>query len=160
MLFDYVVRNCNGMSPNKVWPYLFNVKSTVRLANILHIAEICIASPLANAESERVFTFLWRLFSKERTLLKNDILKNLLQLRCDFSAQRYKRAIDLFETVYPDGTVRKAARHAEGQCYPTQQISRTVEVSSSKKQINALVQINADDISDDEWSSSSSSNEN
>ena len=49
MLFDYVVRNCNGMSPNKVWPYLFNVKSTVGLANILHIAEICIASPLANA---------------------------------------------------------------------------------------------------------------
>ena len=70
VLFGYVVRNCNGMSPNKVWPYLFNVKSTVRLANILHIAEICIASPLANAESERVFTFLWKLFSKERTLLK------------------------------------------------------------------------------------------
>ena len=95
-------------------------------------------------------------------MLKNDTLNNLLQLRCDrdFSAQRYKRAIDLFETVYPDGTVRKAARHTEGHCYPTQRISRTVEVSSSEKQINALAQINADDISDDEWSSSSSSDEN
>ena len=106
----------------------------------VHIAEICIASPLAKAESERVFTFLWRLFSKKRTLVKNDTLNNLLQLRCDrdFSAQRYKHAIDLVETVYLDGTVRKAARYTEGHCYPTQRISRTVEVSSSEKQINAL----------------------
>ena len=62
--------------------------------------------------------------------------------------------------MYPDGTVRKAARHTEGHCYPTQPISHTVEVSSSEMQINALAQINADDISDDEWSSSSSSDEN
>ena len=38
--------------------------------NLLHVIEISLVTPLTNAESERVFSFLWRNFSKERSSLK------------------------------------------------------------------------------------------
>ena len=85
------------------------------ITNVLHIAELSLAIPLSNAESERVFSFLWRIFSTERQALKNTMIEHILRLRCDqdFSEQRYEHAIDFFLMEYPDGTVRKVNRRVD-----------------------------------------------
>ena len=59
---------------------LFYLKHELDIKNFLHVAEISIALPICNAESERVFSFLWLAFSKERQLLKNDTLEDILRL--------------------------------------------------------------------------------
>ena len=76
------------------------MKNELGIVNILHIAELCIALPISNAESERVFSFLWRVFSKDRQSLSNSTLEDILRLRCDtdFSESRYKRAIEMYLT--------------------------------------------------------------
>ena len=34
------------------------------IGNLLHVIEICFTAPLSNAESERVFSFLWLIFQR------------------------------------------------------------------------------------------------
>ena len=51
--------------PVRCWPQLFKLKDGLGLQNLLHIAELCIAIPLPNAESERIFSYLWRQITKE-----------------------------------------------------------------------------------------------
>ena len=65
---------------SKCWPALFLIKEELGIQNILHIAELCIAVPISNAESERVFSFLWRIFSKERQSQDNSTLESILRL--------------------------------------------------------------------------------
>ena len=74
----------------KVWPILFSQKQELGIVNVLQVAEIGLALPISNAEAERVFSFLWRIFTKERTWLQNKTLENILRLRCDkdFSDER------------------------------------------------------------------------
>ena len=82
-VFDHVNLFLPNVSPSKVWPNLFTKQKELNIENIIHVAEICIAIPLSNAETERVFSFLWKLFAKERQSLKNRALENTLILRCD-----------------------------------------------------------------------------
>ena len=80
------------------------------------VAEVCLVTPLSNAESERDFSFLWRNFSKERSSMKNDSMENILGLQDDkdLSKQRYRHAIKLFLEEYPDGTLRQRSHHLNG----------------------------------------------
>ena len=82
------------------------------------MAEICIAVPLSNAETERVFSFLRKAFAKERQSLENRVLQNNLILRCDTNtvSERYSHAIDLFLSVNTSGQIRKGSRRTCG--YP------------------------------------------
>jgi hypothetical protein len=53
----------------------------LNIENIIHVAEICIAVPLSNAETERVFSFLWKVFAKydaTQTLLQKDTVTQLI----------------------------------------------------------------------------------
>ena len=122
VLYSHVTKFLSKSSATRSWPQLLKLKSGLGLHNILHIAELCIAIPLSNAECERIFSFLWRQFSKERGSLGNDTLELILQLHNDknFSPERYDHAIELFLTQCPDGTVRKRRRHIEGHNYPFQ----------------------------------------
>ena len=118
--FNHVVNFASTKSSNKTWPMLFSLKHELGIKNFLHVAEISIALPICNAESERVFSFLWRAFSKERQLLKNDTLEDILRLRSDmdYKPSKYDHAIELFLSEYRNGDVRKRGRHLDGQNYP------------------------------------------
>ena len=109
-MFTHVRKFLSGNSPSRCWPQLFQLKSGLGLKNILHIAEICIVVPLSNAESERIFSYLWRQLSKERMSLNHQTLERVLQLRSaskGYHIETYDHAIDLFLTEFPNGTVRK-----------------------------------------------------
>lgn len=127
MLYTHVNKFLSKCSPDQCWLQLFKLKHGLGLRNILHVAELCIAIPLSNAESERVFSYLWRQLSKERMSLNHETLEQILQLRCstqDYSLESYDNAIDLFLTEYPDGTVRKQGRHLDGHAYPAKRKKR------------------------------------
>lgn len=47
------------VTPIRSWPQIFALKHALRVHNILHVIELGIALPIGNAESERVFSFLW-----------------------------------------------------------------------------------------------------
>ena len=103
-VFDHVNLFLPNVSPSKVWRNLFTKQKELNIDNI-HVEEICIAIPLSNAEMECVFSFLWKVFAKERRSLKNQALENTLILRCDTntSPERYSHAIDLFlSEKHPD----------------------------------------------------------
>ena len=80
-MFTHVRKFLSGNSSSRCCPQLFQLKSGLRLKNISHIAEICIVVPLSNAESERIFSYLWRQLSKERMSLNHQPLERILQLR-------------------------------------------------------------------------------
>ena len=175
IVYEHVLTFSPQKCPSKCWPALFLIKEELGIQNILHIAELCIAVPISNAESERVFSFLWLIFSKERQSQENSTLENILRLRCDnnFSEERYKHAIDLFLREYPSGEVRKRSRRLDGHVYPkrvckkrngsdngaskkvTEVIDELVpssESESSEGEETTIHDINIQDISDDEWS--------
>ena len=91
IIFDHVKHFMPNRSSSKAWPLIFKLKEGLGIKNILQVAELCIAIPISNAESERVFSFLWNVFSKNRQSLKNSSLEDILRLRCgtDFSDKRY-----------------------------------------------------------------------
>ena len=169
ILFEHVNRFLAVKDPNTAWPSLFRMKQELGLSNILHIAEIWIALPIANAESERVFLFLWRVFSKERQSLSNDMLEDILRLRCDsdFTESRYTHAVEMFLGEYPNGEVRKRSRRLGGHNYPKKrknvskktvaeiQIDLLQEaVSSSDEEAANIEDIYLEEFSDEEWSDS------
>ena len=49
-------------------------------------------------QCERVLSFLWKLYWKERHSLSHGTLERLLQLRCDenYDEENYEHAIELF----------------------------------------------------------------
>ena len=118
ILYTHVSKFLSKCSPARCWPQVFKIKDGLGLRNVLHIAELCIAIPLSNAESERVFSYLWRQLSKERMSLKHETLERILQLHSssqDYSLGSYDHVIELFLTEYP---VRKQGRHLDGHAYP------------------------------------------
>lgn len=151
VLHTYVVRFLSNSSSSKSWPQLFLKKYSLGIGNILHIAEIGIVFPLSNAEAERVYSFLWRVFSKERTSLSNDSLENILRLRndTDFDPERYKKAVDPFLTVIPDGIVRKRARRPDGHRYPVKRkLKKPTESASTTRILSELVTDSSESQSD------------
>ena len=96
-MFTHVRKFYSGNSPSGCWPQLFQLKSGLGLKNILHIAEICIVVLLSNAESEHIFSYLWRQLSKEWMSLNHQTLERILQLRSagkDYRIEMYDHAID------------------------------------------------------------------
>ena len=93
------------------------------------VAEICLATPLSNAKSERAFSFLWRNLSRERLSMKNNGMENILCLHGnkDFSNQRYHHAITLFLEEYPDGKLQQRSCHLDGHTYPKNRKSKTTK---------------------------------
>ena len=172
IIFNHVKNFASARSPSKTWPMFFSLKNELGITNVMHIAEISIALPICNAESERVFSFLWRAFSKDRQSLKNDTLEDILRLRSDmdFKADRYDHAIEMFLAEYPNGEVRKRARRLDGHNYPEKRKScgkkkigvnvdllcSTISSSSEDEAevIQSIQSININEISDDEWSES------
>ena len=123
IIFNHVLRFIPKISPTKAWPQLFQMRDSLGLHNILHIAELCIAVPISNAECERVFSFLWKIMTKHRMSLSNETLERLLQLRgaSNFNPSNYEHAIELFLTEYPDGTTRKRPSHLDGHNFSTEE---------------------------------------
>jgi hypothetical protein len=95
---EHVTKFLPCVTPVRAWPQIFAMKHALGVQNILHVIELGITLPIGNAESERVFSFLWRIFSKERQSLSNNTVLDNLRLRCDtnYNPQRYERAIELF----------------------------------------------------------------
>ena len=167
MLFDHVTLFLSTLSASKAWPNLFSKQVELGIENVIHVAEICIAMPLSNAETERVFSFLWRVFSKERQSLKNKALENALILRSetDTSPNRYGAAIDMFLNVHPNGEVRKNSRRPDGYEPRPKKARKELSGSSATRAIENLVSSDeeeeeeneipsVDEISDDDWTSS------
>ena len=90
------------------------------MGNLLHIIEICLTAPLSNAESGRVFSFLWCIFTKEKQSLSHEMLEMLLHIQSgvDQSKEQYGGAVEMFLTEYPDGTIRKRKHCLQGHAYP------------------------------------------
>ena len=123
-MFIHVRKFLSGNSPLCCWPQLFQLKSGLGLKNILHIAEIYIVIPLSNAESKRIFSYLWSQLSKEWMSLDNQILERILQLQRagkNYCIETYDHTIDLFLTEFPDGTFRKCPHHVDGHNYSKNQ---------------------------------------
>ena len=119
-MFTHVRKFLSGNSPLRCWPQLFQLKNSLRLKNILHIAETCIVVPLSNTESEQVFWYLWRQLSKEWISLNHQTLETILQLWSagkDYHTETYDHAIDLFLTEFPNDTIRKRPCHTGGHNY-------------------------------------------
>ena len=66
ILWEHVTKFLPSVTPIHAWPQIFALKNTLGVQNILHVIEIGIALPISNAESERVFSFNWRVFTKDR----------------------------------------------------------------------------------------------
>ena len=98
ILFDHINRYVSKSSAEKCWPIIFRIGDNLGIRNLIHILHICLVAPLSNVESERVFSLLWRIFSKERQSLKHDTLEILLYigLDSDQSKDRYGNAIEMF----------------------------------------------------------------
>ena len=125
IVHTHVVQFLSSSSTERCWKRLFQMKNTLGITNVLHIAELSIVIPLSNAESERVYSFMWRVFCKERTGLSHSTLEDILRLRNDndFSEERYAHAVDLFMSNHTDGTERKRPRRPDGHKYPPQRKS-------------------------------------
>ena len=82
----------NRHVPEKCWPIKFCIGDDLGIPNLLHILEICLVAPLSNAESERVFSLLWHIFSKERQSLKRDTLEILLHIELDNNPRKVWRS--------------------------------------------------------------------
>ena len=171
ILHDHIVRYVSKSSPEKCWPIIFRIGNDLGIRNLLHILELCLAAPLSNAESERIFSFLWHIFSKDRQSMKHDTLEILLRIRSDDDQRkgRYEDAVQMFLNEYPDGTVRKRKRHLQGHDYPSRRVSTQKkshrdaasvllsipsdeEEEAENLQIVAPEDVSLDNISDDEWS--------
>ena len=89
-LFTHVTTFLKNMSLTKCWPQLFQLQDSLSLQNILHIVELCIAIQPANSECERVLSFMWRTFNKDRATMSHETLEKLLhiQIDSDFNACR------------------------------------------------------------------------
>ena len=175
LLHDHIKRFISKSTPEKCWPIIFRIGRDLGIQNMLHVLEICLVAPLSNAESERVFSILWRIFSKERQSLKHETLNMLLHIRSDddLSKGRYKDPIQMFLNEYPDGTVRKRKRHLQGHDYPSNRKSSKrprhniaaglAEISDEDDSPNDdpndnpnyqnVEEIPLTNISDDEWTS-------
>ena len=70
ILYKYVKKFLHSKSPNNIWPHLFSRGKALSIENVLHLAETSVL-PTSNAETERAFSFLWPILSKERQSLKN-----------------------------------------------------------------------------------------
>ena len=108
ILYEHIKMFLGKKSSDKVWPHMFSQQKEIVISNLIHIAEIAISIPTSDAETERIFSFLWKIFSKERQSFKNDGLSDILRLRTDenFDCSRYDLATHLFLTEHPNGEVR------------------------------------------------------
>ena len=78
ILFDHFKRYISKYSAKKCQPNIFSIGDDFGIHNLLHILEISLVALLSNAESERVLSLLWHIFSKECQSLKHDTLELLL----------------------------------------------------------------------------------
>ena len=118
---DYVSK----LSPEKCWSSIFPSSYDLGIRNLLYIVKLCLAAPLCNAESERVFWFLWRIFSKDRQSKKHETLEIIFHTRSDDGQikESYRDVSNMFLNEYPEGTVRKRKRHLHGHEYPSHRAS-------------------------------------
>ena len=114
LLHTHVVQFLSNCFPDKCWQRFFKLKEILGIKNVLHLAEISLVIPLSNAEAKHVYSFLWRMYTKEGTQLNNSTLEDILRVRGDgsFSDKKYKKAIELFMTKKQDGkkTYKAASR--------------------------------------------------
>ena len=166
ILHDQVKRYVSKCLSEKCWSIIFRIGQELRIGNLLHIIEICLTILLSNAGSERVFSFLWHIFSKERQSLSHEKLEMLLHIWSDVdqSEEQYGGTVEMFLTEYLDGTIHKRKRYLEGHAYP--QIRKSKKPSHNVVAIlDSVIEEDAQDIrarpenlplgqfSDDEWSS-------
>ena len=120
ILYDHIKMFLGKKSPDKVWPHIFSQQKELGISNLIHNDEIAISIPTSNAETERIFSLLWKIFSKERKSFKNDGLNYILHLCTDenFDCSRYDLATHLFLTEHPNREVRKHTCHVDGHKYP------------------------------------------
>ena len=99
LLHTHVVRFLTNCSPDKCWQRLFKLKETLGIKNVLHLAGTSLVIPISNAEAERVYSFLWIVYTKERTRLYNSTLEDILRVRGgrDFSDEKYEKAIVIYD---------------------------------------------------------------
>ena len=119
LLHTHVVRFLTNCSPDKCWQRLFKLKETLGIKNVLHLAGISLVITISNAEAERVYSFLWTVYTKERTRRNNSTLEDILRVRGgrDFSDEKYEKAIIM--TKKQDRTERKRTRRPAGHKYPS-----------------------------------------
>ena len=100
ILHDHVKRYVSKCSSEKCWPIIFRTGLELGIRNLLHGIEIYLTAPLSDAECKRVFSFLWRIFLKERQSLSHEMLEMLLHIRSDVdqSKKRYEGAVEMFLT--------------------------------------------------------------
>ena len=117
------------VKPANCRPTIFNLRLELGVKNALIVAEICLVTPLSNAESEQAFSFLRRNFCKERSSMKNDSMENILRLRDnrDFSKQRYRHAINYFWRNIQMVHRWYIDRQLDGHTYPKNRKSKTTK---------------------------------
>ena len=120
VLYDHIIRYISKSSSEKCWPIISHNGHGLGIHNLLHVLEICLAVPLSNAESGRVFSFLWCIFSKEQQSMKLDTLEILLHIQSviNLCEEKHRDAVDMFLSEYSDSTVGERKCHLQGHKYP------------------------------------------
>ena len=83
LLHIHVVQFLRNYTADKCWQRSFTMKEVLGIKHVLYLAEISIVILLSNAEAERVYSFLWRVYTKERTQLNNSTLEDIIRVRGD-----------------------------------------------------------------------------
>ena len=126
VLHDHIISYVSKSSSERCWPIIFRKGHDLGIHNLLHVLEICLTAALSNAESERVFSFLWVIFSKEQQSINHDTLEILLHIwsDVDLHEERYGDAIDMLSNENPDGAVRERKCHLQGHKCPLRRVSK------------------------------------
>ena len=136
ILHNHIKRSVLKNKPEKCWQIIFNIGCDLGIRYFLHVIEICLVIPLSNAKSKRVSSFLWRLSSKKRQLLKQETLISLLHERSDnkFSPERFTEVVNMSMMEFIDGLLRKHKRHLQDHQYPKSVRKTRRDVTGAIKQ--------------------------
>ena len=78
---NHLVQFAPNHSPQMRLPFILKIRHEPGVSNILQVVDICLVAPLSSVKWECGLAHLSRIFSKERSPLKNETLEMFLHLR-------------------------------------------------------------------------------
>lgn len=108
---------CTKNTSGKCWQIAFNIGHDLGITRLLHVSEICLMVLLSNAESKRVFLFLWICFPKRNkqhmkplnhfyimcSLIKTSACKDILKMKTclwlSFLMVLYRKIRDIYKVT-------------------------------------------------------------
>ena len=65
-LYGYIIKFMKDKDPNLCWLPMFHLSDKLIILNILQLIEICITTPISNAEVERIILSFCKMMTRDR----------------------------------------------------------------------------------------------